>query len=362
MRAFMNRFMAVTAALGLLVAVVIAITPSAADEEGAAPDTSAPDTSAPDTSGWDWGSFESADETPISPKSRSAGAGAAPEPPATPAAEADTAAADTAAAYTAEADTAEADTAEADTTAADTAEADTAEADGTGWDWGSFEAMDDTPVTAKGGTKKSASADAAPAEKEVERRPARAAPDFESPLHSGYALFAGVPEFEVIPAAKDEEMHPCGNCHEWAQSNPEPRKLADPHDNFELQHGMHGKGGFWCFTCHDLSGSGGLKTLEGERLEFDEAYVLCSQCHVDQARDWSYGAHGKRVGNWQGERTIYNCTACHYQHSPQVPLREPLAPPPVRMGLERPEPPHHDGHGHPAPWELSAAHASETTP
>ena len=94
--------------------------------------------------------------------------------------------------------------------------------------------------------------------------------------------------------------------------------------------GLHGRGQFWCFTCHDLEGNGGLKTLEGEPLAFSEAYFLCSQCHVDQARDWAYGAHGKRVGTWQGERVVYNCTACHYQHNPAIKPREAVPPPPVR--------------------------------
>ena len=46
--------------------------------------------------------------------------------------------------------------------------------------------------------------------------------------------------------------------------------------------------------------------------------MLCSQCHVKQARDWAFGAHGKRVGSWQGERQVYNCTVCHYQHHPAI--------------------------------------------
>ena len=50
-----------------------------------------------------------------------------------------------------------------------------------------------------------------------------------------------------------------------------------------------------------------------------------------------YGAHGKRVGNWQGKRQVYNCTACHYQHNPSFKYRDALPGPEIRMGLERPE-------------------------
>jgi rubredoxin len=132
-------------------------------------------------------------------------------------------------------------------------------------------------------------------------------------------------------------MHPCSNCHTWTKSDLTPRKLKKPHDNFELKHGLHGKGKFWCFTCHTLDGRGGLRTLEGQKLDFNEAYVLCSQCHVQETRDWVFGAHGKRVANWQGERQVYNCTVCHYQHDPAIGPRAALAGPVVRQGLERPD-------------------------
>ena len=99
-------------------------------------------------------------------------------------------------------------------------------------------------------------------------------------------------------------MHPCSSCHQWVKSDPRPRNLKRPHDNFTLEHGLHGKGKFWCFTCHDLDGQGGLRTLEGEKLDFADAYVLVQSVSSNQARDWVYGAHGKRVGGWQGKRQV----------------------------------------------------------
>ncbi|MCW8964384.1 MAG: hypothetical protein OQL16_11365 [Gammaproteobacteria bacterium] len=200
------------------------------------------------------------------------------------------------------------------------------------WDWSSFEAMDDTPISSKGVI-----------EKEATETPSRrlgieevTAPDMEAKPHRVYELFPGMPSFEVISSKKDTEMHPCSNCHEWQKSDKTPRFLKQPHDNFALLHGLHGKGQFWCFTCHDTKDKGLLKTMEGEYVNFEEAYILCSQCHVNQARDWAYGAHGKRVGNWKGKRQVYNCTACHYQHSPALRYRNALPGPVVRMGLERP--------------------------
>ncbi|MDJ0739085.1 MAG: hypothetical protein QNJ91_05170 [Gammaproteobacteria bacterium] len=203
------------------------------------------------------------------------------------------------------------------------------------WDWDAVEAIDDAPVTktpaAGAPAKTDATAPAAP------RAAENALPDFAAEPVTVLAMFDGVAPFEVVPSQRDDEMHPCANCHQWATSNPEPRRLLTPHDNFELQHGLHGKGGFWCFTCHDVDNNFSLKTLEGEPVEFAHAYVVCSQCHAQQARDWAHGAHGKRVGNWQGRRQVFNCTACHYQHRPALKPREPLPGPTMRVGLPRPD-------------------------
>lgn len=196
------------------------------------------------------------------------------------------------------------------------------------WDWGAVESEEEAPVT-------SSRRDSMPTRSEPAPPPI-AEPDLQAEPRDAYALFKDMPSFQVIPSTKDREMHPCGNCHRWAESDPTPRPLKEPHNNFALQHGLHGRGQFWCFTCHDLSGDGNLRTLKGEPLDYDEAYLLCSQCHVDQGRDWAYGAHGKRHGNWQGERLVYNCTACHYQHAPAFPGRSAMSGPKVRQGLDRP--------------------------
>lgn len=202
------------------------------------------------------------------------------------------------------------------------------------WDWGGYSELDDAPVVKSTVVESSTGKVAGPAEPVQAEN---AFPDFSAPPHPAHTLFAGMPAFEVIPSQRNPSMHPCANCHQWVKGNPEPRNLKQPHDDFQLDHGLHGRGKFWCFTCHDLSGKGALKTLEGEPLDFDEAYLLCSQCHADQARDWVYGAHGKRVSNWQGVRQVYSCTACHYQHSPAFKPREPLEGPVMRVGLDRPE-------------------------
>ncbi len=195
-------------------------------------------------------------------------------------------------------------------------------------------------------------------EEEQAPAPVGAAPDYDAEPRQGLPLFPGAPEYTVVPSTKDPELHPCRDCHEWAESDPTPRLLGQPHNDFALVHGLHGEGEFWCFTCHHLEGDGGLKTLEGKKVHFDDAYVICSQCHSQEARDWVFGAHGKRVENWRGERRILNCTACHYQHAPRLSGREPEPPPPPRQGMEHPPVPAHEGahslHGEPKPWESNA--------
>lgn len=204
------------------------------------------------------------------------------------------------------------------------------------WDWDAVEDIDDAPVTRPAARSPSPTAtDAKYAE--MRRQAAQAAPDLEAASVAALSIFEDAGPFRVVPARRDRDMHPCANCHQWVLSNPEPRKLAAPHDNFELQHGLHGKGGFWCFTCHDVEKNFALKTLEGDPVEFDHAYVVCSQCHVQQGRDWARGAHGKRIGGWAGPRSVYNCTACHYQHRPAIKAREPRPGPVMRAGLPRPD-------------------------
>jgi len=196
------------------------------------------------------------------------------------------------------------------------------ETDLSDWDWGEIQEASEPPavtVTRRHKDNK----------REGPRVGSTAKPDFEREPLPGQPVFADAPAYLVVPSQKDTDMHPCSDCHEWAESDPTPRSLQDPHDNFTLDHGLHGKGKFWCFTCHSLEGDGGLKTLEGVPLGFDDAYMVCAQCHSQETRDWSFGAHGKRVNNWSGERTILNCTVCHYQHRPNIGARAPKPPRPV---------------------------------
>lgn len=150
-------------------------------------------------------------------------------------------------------------------------------------------------------------------------------------------MFPGYPDapaFTVKPR-RDEELffYPCSQCHEFMDPNDDVRELSAPHD-IQLE---HGKGRFWCVQCHSLRQRDSLQTLLEEPVDFDEAYIVCGGCHANRQRDWYYGSHGKRLEVWQGERVLYNCTHCHDAHSPSIKPRAPLAAPPVRAGMERPD-------------------------
>ncbi len=89
----------------------------------------------------------------------------------------------------------------------------------------------------------------------------------------------------------------------------------------------------WCLDCHSVDDRNNLHTIDDQPVAFDESYLVCGQCHADRQKDWYFGAHGKRVSNWQGDRQIYSCTHCHDPHSPSLKPREPSRAPPVRAGL-----------------------------
>lgn len=142
--------------------------------------------------------------------------------------------------------------------------------------------------------------------------------------------YAGAPPFSVVPQVDTLTFYPCSSCHNAAlKQNPTPRKLDVPHPAAI----PHANGRFWCLACHQEKDIDHLHTLSGAPVDFNESYKVCGQCHFNRQKDWYFGAHGKRVANWRGERVIYNCTHCHNPHQPGVPALEPQKPPPVRAGL-----------------------------
>lgn len=146
-------------------------------------------------------------------------------------------------------------------------------------------------------------------------------------------IFAGYPgatAFTVVPRKDHLSFYPCTACHKVLPPNATPRKLQTPHPA-ALD---HGNGRIWCLDCHTLKDRDVLHTFAGQSVDFNDAYLVCGQCHANRQKDWYFGAHGKRVAGWDGERAIYNCTHCHDPHSPTLKPRGPSKPPAVRAGLE----------------------------
>lgn len=149
----------------------------------------------------------------------------------------------------------------------------------------------------------------------------------------GLPSYAEGRPISVVPRKEELIYFPCSDCHEFMEVDTQVRELEAPHVS-ELNHGEER---LWCLTCHVATERDYLATIMGERVDFDDAHLICATCHGNRHRDWYLGGHGKRVGGWQGERTVYGCTHCHDAHEPAIKPREPKPPPPIRAGLEREE-------------------------
>lgn len=152
------------------------------------------------------------------------------------------------------------------------------------------------------------------------------------PYLSQTQLYPEAPPFTVAPRVyKKRFRHDCSRCHDEGDTDPEPRPLKTRH----IREINHGGNRFWCLTCHDSNNMDFLRTSREEKIGFDKSYLICGSCHAKRQKDWYFGAHGKRVSGWQGERVILACTQCHNPHSPAREARKPMKPPPVRIGMER---------------------------
>lgn len=150
--------------------------------------------------------------------------------------------------------------------------------------------------------------------------------------------YPDAPPFEVVPRKDQLAFYPCAQCHQFIPPNPTPRELSVPPAHPSVL--QHGEGRMWCMVCHQVEDRNYLRTLRDEKVGFDQAHLICGQCHANRQRDWYFGGHGKRVQHWKGGRRLYLCTHCHNAHDPTLEPREPRRPPPVREGLEPMPVPH----------------------
>lgn len=195
-----------------------------------------------------------------------------------------------------------------------------------------------------------------PAEKGRDLIPPTAAekfvPDLSGAPEQEFTRYGDRPPPKVPPRKDDLTFYPCSQCHEYWKTNPEPRELAPVHE-VGLQ---HGQGRLWCLVCHDPEERDQLHTVREGKVDFDESWRICGQCHSSRQKDWYFGAHGKRVYDWQGEPERYNCTHCHNPHRPPFMQRKPQPKPPVRAGLK---PMQHGSHERLTIWEKKLARAAE---
>jgi len=135
-------------------------------------------------------------------------------------------------------------------------------------------------------------------------------------------------EYAVEAPPFSDGIYPCNDCHANFAPNPVRRNLVQWHDDISAMFN-HDSENRWCLDCHDLKNRNYLRMASGNLLDFKESYKLCGQCHGEKYRDWKFGVHGKRTGEWNGKKEYLLCVHCHNPHSPKFKELTP-EPPPVR--------------------------------
>jgi len=130
---------------------------------------------------------------------------------------------------------------------------------------------------------------------------------------------------QLIPIESfSSDYFPCNDCHSELENNTQRRELTEMHDDIIFDHDSENR---WCLACHYTVDRDSLVLAGGKLLGFNESFKLCGQCHGPKYRDWKLGIHGKRTGNWNGEKQYLLCVHCHDPHSPKFKSLEPMPPP-----------------------------------
>lgn len=116
---------------------------------------------------------------------------------------------------------------------------------------------------------------------------------------------------------------PCQSCHNVPldQMKRADGQQKNSHWNIEMQHASSATMG--CTTCHSKDNMNYLTSLNGEQIDMDRSFELCSQCHNAQYQDWLGGAHGKSISGWRPPRVVKTCVNCHDPHQPAIESRWP---------------------------------------
>jgi hypothetical protein len=133
---------------------------------------------------------------------------------------------------------------------------------------------------------------------------------------------------EVPPPPFSDGIFPCSTCHADLPVDRTRRELG-MHAEIELKHDEEHR---WCLDCHSATDRDSLHLASGELVPFEESYRLCGQCHGDKYRDWRAGVHGRRIGEWNGQKSYLLCAHCHDPHQPRF---KALAPRPAPLRPSR---------------------------
>jgi hypothetical protein len=131
---------------------------------------------------------------------------------------------------------------------------------------------------------------------------------------------------EVPPPPFSDGIFPCSFCHNAdLPPNRTRRSLVEMHGDLVLTHDVAGR--LWCLDCHDPTDYDSLHLSSGEKVPFDQSYRLCGQCHGRNIRDWTVGVHGRRTGQWNGDKAYLLCANCHSAHQARFKSMAPMPAP-----------------------------------
>ncbi|MBA6157304.1 cytochrome C [Tenacibaculum sp. S7007] len=119
----------------------------------------------------------------------------------------------------------------------------------------------------------------------------------------------------LIPTRKDKiKSYKCTECHTQPLAKMQTNDIKKAHWNIKINHADANT--MNCVTCHNSDNMNDLKSITGHSIDLNKSYKLCSQCHQKQYKDWTGGAHGKRIESWANPRASMTCVNCHNPHSP----------------------------------------------
>lgn len=127
----------------------------------------------------------------------------------------------------------------------------------------------------------------------------------------------------LIPERKSQiKSFSCAECHTGSLEDLEDNRSGKKaHWDISMKHADEKT--MNCATCHNDEDMDNLKTLTNTEVDFNNSYLVCSQCHTKEFKDWKGGAHGKRIASWAPPRLSNTCVNCHNPHDPHFEKRFP---------------------------------------